>query len=81
MVGGAAALIEEVGKTKITGEEDRYSHTDLYDFQANVDGSIFAAKSSTLIATMICGRCSPAICAACGMRKGFRRTTSPMRPR
>jgi iron uptake system component EfeO len=39
MVGGAAALIEEVGKTKITGEEDRYSHTDLYDFQANVDGA------------------------------------------
>ena len=39
MVGGAAALIEEVAKTKITGEEDRYSHTDLYDFQANVDGA------------------------------------------
>jgi iron uptake system component EfeO len=39
MVGGAAALIEEVGKTKITGEEDRYSHTDLFDFQANVDGA------------------------------------------
>jgi iron uptake system component EfeO len=39
MVGGAAALIEEVGQTKITGEEDRYSHTDLYDFQANVDGA------------------------------------------
>jgi iron uptake system component EfeO len=39
MVGGAAALIEEVDKTKITGEEDRYSHTDLYDFQANVDGA------------------------------------------
>jgi iron uptake system component EfeO len=39
MVGGAAALIEEVGKTKIIGEEDRYSHTDLYDFQANVDGA------------------------------------------
>lgn len=39
MVGGAAALIEEVGKTKITGEEDRCSHTDLYDFQANVDGA------------------------------------------
>jgi iron uptake system component EfeO len=39
MVGGAAELIEEVGKTKITGEEDRYSRTDLYDFQANVDGA------------------------------------------
>jgi iron uptake system component EfeO len=39
MVGGAAALIEEVAATKIAGEEDRYSHTDLWDFQANVDGA------------------------------------------
>jgi iron uptake system component EfeO len=39
MVGGAADLVEEIAKTKITGEEDRYSHTDLYDFQANVDGA------------------------------------------
>jgi iron uptake system component EfeO len=39
MVGGAAALIEEVGSTKITGEEDSYSHTDLWDFKANVDGA------------------------------------------
>ncbi|MEH2241632.1 iron uptake system protein EfeO [Nostoc sp.] len=39
MVGGAADLIEEVGKTKISGEEDRYSHTDLWDFSANVEGS------------------------------------------
>ena len=39
MVGGAADLIEEVAATKITGEEDRYSHADLWDFQANVDGA------------------------------------------
>lgn len=39
VVGGSAALMEEVAATKISGEEDRYSHTDLYDFQANVDGS------------------------------------------
>ncbi|MBG1233391.1 iron uptake system protein EfeO [Aestuariivirga litoralis] len=39
MVAGAGALIEEVFKSKISGEEDRYSGTDLYDFQANVDGS------------------------------------------
>ena len=25
-------------RSKITGEEDRYSHTDLWDFEANVDG-------------------------------------------
>lgn len=39
VVGGAAALLEEVAATKITGEEDRYSHSDLWDFQANVDGA------------------------------------------
>jgi iron uptake system component EfeO len=39
MVGGAASLIEEVAATKISGEEDRYSGTDLSDFQANVDGA------------------------------------------
>ena len=39
MVGGAADLIEEVASKKISGEEDRYSRTDLWDFQANVDGA------------------------------------------
>lgn len=39
MVGGAAGLIEEVAATKISGEEDRYSRTDLWDFHANVEGS------------------------------------------
>ena len=39
MVGGAAGLIEEVAATKISGEEDRYSHTDLWDFHANVEGA------------------------------------------
>jgi iron uptake system component EfeO len=28
-----------VAASKISGEEDRYSHTDLWDFQANVDGA------------------------------------------
>lgn len=32
-MGGAAGLIEEVAASKISGEEDRYSHTDLWDFQ------------------------------------------------
>ena len=39
LVGGAAELIEEVASKKIAGEEDRYSKTDLSDFQANVDGA------------------------------------------
>ncbi len=36
---GAAELIEEVSQGKITGEEDRYSKTDLWDFNANLEGS------------------------------------------
>lgn len=39
VVGGAAVLIEEVAASKISGEEDRYSHTDLSDFQANIEGA------------------------------------------
>ena len=39
VVGGAAALIEEVAASKISGEEERYSRTDLWDFQANIDGA------------------------------------------
>jgi len=36
---GAGALLGEVSKSKVTGEEDRYSHTDLVDFAANVAGA------------------------------------------
>jgi iron uptake system component EfeO len=36
---GAVELLGEVSKSKITGEEERYSHTDLVDFLANVEGS------------------------------------------
>ena len=36
---GAAELIEEVSQGKLTGEEDRYSKTDLWDFDANLQGS------------------------------------------
>ena len=39
MTNGAGALIEEASQTKITGEEDRYSKTDLTTLAANVDGS------------------------------------------
>jgi len=39
MVNGAAGLIEEAAQTKITGEEERYSRTDLDTFAANVEGA------------------------------------------
>jgi iron uptake system component EfeO len=53
MVSGASDLIEEVASTKISGEEDRYSGTDLSDFRANVDG---AQKIFNLLRPLIAKR-------------------------
>jgi iron uptake system component EfeO len=39
LANGASDLLTEVSTSKVTGEEDRYSHTDLWDFQANIDGA------------------------------------------
>jgi iron uptake system component EfeO len=36
---GANELLGEVSASKITGEEERYSHLDLVDFEANVEGA------------------------------------------
>ncbi|MDT4989037.1 MAG: iron uptake system component EfeO [Micromonosporaceae bacterium] len=47
LANGATELLNEVATGKITGAEDRYSHTDLSDFKANVDG---ARKAYDLLA-------------------------------
>lgn len=39
MITGAVDLLNEVSTTKITGEEDIFSKTDLYDFKANIEGA------------------------------------------
>ncbi len=39
MANGAKELLDEVATGKITGEEDIWSGTDLYDFAANVEGA------------------------------------------
>ena len=36
---GSRGLLDEVATGKVTGEEEFWSRTDLYDFQANVDGA------------------------------------------
>ncbi|MFJ9564799.1 iron uptake system protein EfeO [Streptomyces fuscichromogenes] len=59
MANGAKELLDEVATGKVTGEEDRYSHTDLSDFKANVDGAQkayellkpVAAKNDAALAT------------------------------
>ena len=61
MITGAVDLLNEVSTSKITGEEEIYSHTDLYDFKANIEGAekIFdilhdkiEAKDETLVTTL-----------------------------
>jgi iron uptake system component EfeO len=61
LANGATGLLDEVAKSKVTGEEDRYSHTDLSDFAANLAGSyqafsllkpILATKDPSLAATV-----------------------------
>lgn len=39
MANGAKELLDEVATGKVTGEEERYSHTDLVDFKGNVEGA------------------------------------------
>jgi iron uptake system component EfeO len=64
LANGATELLGEVSKSKITGEEDRYSHTDLSDFEANVAGARTAfnllapalRKRDSALATMISAR-------------------------
>lgn len=61
LANGAKELLDEVATGKITGEEDRYSHTDLWDFRANVDGSqaaiaalrpVIQEKDAALVSTL-----------------------------
>lgn len=39
LANGAAGLLEEVQSNKIKGEEENYSHLDLLDFNANLEGA------------------------------------------
>ena len=45
LANGALGLLDEIAASKVTGEEDRYSHTDLWDFSANLEGSEEAVQS------------------------------------
>jgi len=48
---GAIGLLDEVATGKVTGEEEFWSHTDLWDFQANIDGAkvLYAGVRDILI--------------------------------
>jgi len=49
---GAIGLLDEVATGKVTGEEEFWSHTDLWDFQANIDGAkvLYAGIRDILVA-------------------------------
>jgi iron uptake system component EfeO len=42
---GSVGLMDEVATSKISGEEEAFSHTDLWDFAANVDGAKVAFET------------------------------------
>jgi iron uptake system component EfeO len=57
----AKSLLDEVATGRIIGEEEAFSHTDLSDFQANVDGSkgavqalrpVLAERNPTLVSDL-----------------------------
>lgn len=50
---GAVELLNEISSSKVTGEEERYSHTDLWDFEANLQG---AFKIFQLVETLVMAR-------------------------
>ena len=58
LANGAADLIEEVQNTKITGEEEAFSHIDLVDFAANVEG----AQQAYARCARVCKRSTPTWC-------------------
>lgn len=45
IAGGAQSLLDEISNSKLSGEEDIFSHTDLFDFNANIEGSQTAVAS------------------------------------
>ncbi|QLH21359.1 iron uptake system protein EfeO [Streptomyces sp. Rer75] len=57
MANGAKELLDEVQTGKVTGEEERYSHTDLVDFEANVEG----AETSYQLLKPVAGKRDPAL--------------------
>jgi iron uptake system component EfeO len=61
MANGAKSLLDEVARSKVTGEEERYSRIDLVDFAGNVDGAKYvytalrpalASRNPQLVATL-----------------------------
>ena len=66
--------MDEIGASKVTGEEDRYSHTDLYDFQANVEGARAVFDSLEPILKVR----APSV--AAGITKGFADMSSALAP-
>jgi iron uptake system component EfeO len=80
LANGAVELLNEVAASKITGEEDRYSHTDLADIAANVAG---ARKAYELLRPALVARSDRALVRTLNARfadvekglEGYRRST------
>jgi iron uptake system component EfeO len=65
LANGSVELLDEVSSSKISGEEDRYSHTDLSDFQGNLEG---ARKAFDLLRPALVAQGDGALAAAIAQR-------------
>jgi iron uptake system component EfeO len=74
MANGAKELLDEVATGKVTGEEEAFSHLDLVDLQANVDG---AAKVFELFEPIVRQK-DPALGGSIGT--GFDTVNDALRP-
>jgi iron uptake system component EfeO len=81
LANGAQELLDEVAASKITGEEERYSHIDLLDFAFNVEGSdqAFAQLQPALgkIDAALAGTISDRFDALDGLLDKYRTTANP----
>lgn len=71
---GASELIDEIAQGKITGEEDRYSKTDLYDLAENLNG----AKQVLVVLTPALQKANPELLSR--LQQGFAEVYASLAP-
>lgn len=77
---GANELLGEVTQSKVTGEEERYSHTDIVDFAANVEGAKAAVDAVRHCSTRAMLDWVPPLMSASPLSKYCSPSTRPLTP-
>jgi iron uptake system component EfeO len=81
LANGAADLLDEVQKTKITGEEEAFSHYDLVTFAGNVEGAeqafAFLEPGMTKIDPELTGQVNDQFAKVNALLKSYRDADAP----